>query len=77
MDALRTATSNAAQFLKRNDIGRIAPGARADLVLLTANPIDDIHNTTSIVTVVANGRVFDHTGLSDLLSGVERAAHSP
>ena len=77
MDALRTATSNAAQFLKRNDIGRIAPGARADLVLLSANPIDDIHNTTSIVTVVANGRVFDHAGLSDLLSGVERAAHSP
>jgi imidazolonepropionase-like amidohydrolase len=77
MDALRTATSNAAQFLKRNDIGRIAPGARADLVLLSANPTVDIHNTTSIVTVVANGRVFDHAGLSDLLSGVERAAHSP
>jgi hypothetical protein len=75
MDALRTATSNAAQFLKLNDIGRVSNGARADLVVLKANPLDDIHNTTTIVTVVANGRVFDHTGLSDLLSGVERAAH--
>ncbi|HZS61608.1 MAG TPA: amidohydrolase family protein [Gemmatimonadaceae bacterium] len=74
MDALRTATSNAARFLKRNDIGRVAPGARGDLVLLSTNPLDDIHNTTSIVTVIANGRVFDHAGLADLLSGVERAA---
>jgi imidazolonepropionase-like amidohydrolase len=77
MDALRTATSNAARFLERTDIGSVAPGARADLVLLSANPIDDIHNTTTIVTVVANGRVFDRAGLSGLLSGVERAAHSP
>jgi imidazolonepropionase-like amidohydrolase len=77
MDALRTATSNAAQFLKLNDIGRVSSGARADLVLLSANPLDDIHNSTTIVTVVADGRVFDHAGLSDLLSGVERAAHSP
>ncbi len=77
MDALRTATSNAAQFLKLNDIGRVSPGARADLVLLSANPLDAIRNTASIVTVVANGRVFDRTGLSDLLTGVERAAHSP
>ena len=76
MDALRTATSNAAHFLKRNDIGRIAPGARADLVLLSANPTVDIHNTTSIVTVVANGRVFDHAGIADLLSGVEHAARA-
>jgi len=76
MDALRTATSNAAQFLKRGDIGRVGSGARADLVVLTANPLDDIHNTTTITTVIANGRVFDHAGLSDLLSGVERAAQS-
>jgi len=76
LDALRTATSNAAQFLKLNDVGRISPGARADLVVLKANPLDDIHNTTTIVAVVANGRVFDQTGLSDLLSGVERAART-
>lgn len=76
MDVLRTATSNPARFLKRDDIGRVAPGVRADLVVLAANPLDDIQNTTRIVTVIANGRVFDRTGLSDLLTGVERAAHT-
>lgn len=76
LDALRTATSNAAQFLKRDDIGRVAAGARADLVILSANPVNDIHNTTRITTVVANGRVFDRADLSDLLTGVERAAHT-
>lgn len=75
LDALRTATSNAGKFLKRDDIGRVAPGAHADLVVLSANPLDNIRNTTSIVTVVANGRAFDRAGLSLLLSGVERAAH--
>jgi imidazolonepropionase-like amidohydrolase len=75
MDALKTATSNAGRFFGHDDIGRIAPGAHADLVLLAANPVRDIHNTTSIVTVVANGRVFDRAGIAQLLQGVERAAH--
>ncbi len=74
MEALQTATSNAGRFFGRDDVGRIAPGAHADLVLLSTDPTRDIHNTTTIVTVVANGRVFDAAGIAQLLSGVERAA---
>jgi imidazolonepropionase-like amidohydrolase len=76
MEALQTATSNPARFLNRTDIGTIAPGALADLVLLSANPVADIHNTTSIVAVVANGRLFDRPALDVLLHGVETAAHA-
>ena len=35
-EALRAATAGGAQALRRNDIGRIAPGARADLTVLDA-----------------------------------------
>ena len=67
MEALQTATSNPARFLARTDIGTIQPGAIADLVLLSADPVADIHNTTSIVAVVANGRLFDRAALDGLL----------
>jgi imidazolonepropionase-like amidohydrolase len=76
MEALQTATSNPARFLMRDDIGKIAPGAVADLVLLSADPVADIHNTTAIQAVVANGRIFDRAGLDDLLHQVEAAAQA-
>lgn len=42
--ALKTATSNAAAFLRDKDRGTIAPGKIADLVLLSADPLDDVDN---------------------------------
>ncbi|HEV2698083.1 MAG TPA: amidohydrolase family protein, partial [Terriglobales bacterium] len=45
MEALQTATSNPAKFLGREDAGKIEPNCVADLVLLTANPLEDIRNT--------------------------------
>lgn len=74
MDALQTATSNPARFLGRTDIGTVAPGALADLVLLSADPVADIHNTTNIVAVVTDGRLFDRAGLDQLLRQVELSA---
>lgn len=74
MEALETATSNPGRFLGRKDIGRVAPGALADLVLLAANPVTDIHNTTTIRAVIANGRLYDRQALDALLHGVEVAA---
>jgi imidazolonepropionase-like amidohydrolase len=71
MEALQTATSNPARFLGRTDIGTVAPGAVADLVLLSANPATDIHNTTRIQAVVANGRLFNRRDLDSLLRQVE------
>lgn len=59
LEALQTATLNPAKFYgKLNDFGSIQPGRIADLVLLRANPLDNIANTRSIVGVVADGHYF-------------------
>jgi len=77
MQALRAATWVPAKYLRMSGrLGRIAAGYRADFVLLERNPLDQITNTTSIDTVVANGRVFDRAALSALLDQVETAANS-
>jgi Amidohydrolase family len=75
MEALRTATSNPAKFLGKEDIlGAIAPGRIADLVLLRANPVDDIHNTQKIEDLFVNGRLLERQQLDRMLSEVEDAA---
>jgi len=75
LEALQTATLNPAQFLGRlADMGTVAKGKLADLVLLEANPLDDIHNTLKINAVVLNGRFFSRKELDDLLHAVELAA---
>jgi imidazolonepropionase-like amidohydrolase len=59
-EALRTATANAGAFFGRQfhapPSGTITPGARADLVLLDANPLTDIRNTRRIRGVVVRGK---------------------
>jgi imidazolonepropionase-like amidohydrolase len=75
MEALQTATSNPAKFFgTESTSGSIAPGKVADLVLLRANPLDDIHNTQKIDAVIANGRLFDRAALDRLLAQVEASA---
>lgn len=57
LEALQTATRNPAIFFgKTADMGSIESGKIADLVLLDANPIEDIRNTQKIRAVVLNGR---------------------
>ncbi len=74
LDALRTATSAPAEFFGReHELGAIKAGYLADLVLLDANPAEDIANTRRISAVVANGRVFDRGALDELLAGLVRA----
>jgi len=61
MQALETATRNAAEFLGKLDtVGTIERNKAADLVLLDANPLDDIHNTARISVVIMRGRVASH-----------------
>ena len=54
-EALRGATTSAAEFLNRADLGRVAVGARADLLLLEANPLSNIENAERIDGVVLGG----------------------
>jgi len=75
MDSLQTATSNPAKFLgMESRLGSIESGKIADLVLLAANPLDDIRNTQKIRAVIANGRVFDRKDLDRILTQVEASA---
>ena len=54
--ALEASSLNGARFLGlERDIGSIAPGRIADLVLLDADPLDDIHNTRAIRSVMKDG----------------------
>lgn len=55
-DVLKIATIKSAEFLGIEDeTGTITPGKRANLVLLNANPLEDIKNTTRIEGIVLNG----------------------
>ena len=74
LGALRAATLNAADYLGMLDsLGTIEAGKVADLVLLDADPLTDIRNTTRISSVIANGVLFDDSARRLLLDKVERA----
>src|ERR1700730_7768078 len=77
MEALQTATLNPAKFLGMDDrLGTIEKGKLADLVLLDANPLDDIRNTAKIAAVVVNGRYLSRADLDKMLAGAEMAART-
>jgi len=72
MEALQTATLNPTKFLGLTaDQGTVEKGKIADLVLLDANPLEDISNTRKIRSVVLAGRFLSRQQLDDLLHGVE------
>ena len=74
-EALRSATLNPAKFFGLDQkLGTIEVGKIADLVLLSANPLEDIRNTQRINAVVSNGRLFDRKALDKLLADAEGAA---
>ena len=55
-EAIRAATSGGAQFLEEEaEIGTIAPGRRADLLLIDGNPLEDVDALRSIRTVILRG----------------------
>ena len=66
--ALRSATLSVARVLDRSDdLGTIEAGKLADLVLLRANPLEDIRNTQRIEAVVADGRLYRREDLDRLV----------
>ena len=73
--ALQTATTAAAEFM--NEAGRsgiVAQGARADLVLLEGNPLEDVAAYRNIAGVMAAGRWFDRGALDSRLAGIKAAS---
>ena len=64
MDALRAATAVAAQAMRVDkDVGTIETGKRADLLVLDANPLDNISNVRTVRFVMKNGRMFESEAL--------------
>lgn len=68
MEALQSATLNPARYFEMEDeLGTIDEGKWADLLILEANPLEDIQNTESINTVIRQGKVYDREALDGML----------
>ena len=73
-EVLERATSRSARFLRTADsVGTIERGKVADLVMLDANPLQDIRNTKRIAAVIVRGTLYDAQGLRKLLETVRTA----
>jgi imidazolonepropionase-like amidohydrolase len=74
-EALRAATITPAIALgKEKELGSIVPGKLADLVLLDANPLENINNTRRISAVLVGGKLLRRADLDTLLAASIRAA---
>lgn len=75
MDVLVAATRHSAEALGQDkDLGTIAPGKIADVVLLAGDPLADIANTRKIEVVIVDGRVFRKPQLDEMLVAVAKDA---
>ena len=75
MQALQAATYNAAKFFDKLDLmGTVEKGKLADLILLDADPLENIRNTARINAVVVNGRYFSKGILQNMLADVEASS---
>ena len=75
LEALQTATLNPARYFQmEKQFGTVEEGRFADLVLLDANPLENISNTQKIAAVVLNGRYLSRGDLQKLLLKVEESA---
>ncbi len=65
-EALQTATSNAAKILQNDTIGTIECGKVADLVLLDANPLENLRNLQKVNTVFFEGEMVNEAWMTNL-----------
>src|SRR5204863_8218527 len=67
LDVLRVATINGAHAIgMEQDLGSLEPGKLADLIVLDANPLEDIHNTNTVRYVLKNGRLYEGETLNEI-----------
>ena len=65
MAILIAATSHGARVLGRaSELGTIEPGKLADLVILNADPLKNVHNMSKIHAVLKEGTIFEHSALT-------------
>ncbi|HSP17646.1 MAG TPA: amidohydrolase family protein [Thermoanaerobaculia bacterium] len=74
LQALQAATLTPATVTGHDDFGTVAGGKTADLVILDANPLQDIHNTERIAAVILDGKLLRRSDLDSLLRQAEELA---
>ncbi len=70
LEALQSGTLNVARFLGETDRGKVATGMVADLILLEANPLENIENTSRIAGVFQAGEWLDRGALARMIDDV-------
>lgn len=67
LQAIRSATLNGASYLGMNkEIGSLEVGKLGDLLVIDANPLDDIRNSEKIKYVMVNGRLYDSLTMNEV-----------
>jgi len=72
VEALRYGTSSPARLYGFSDLGTLEPGKLADLVILDADPTQDIRNSDNIAMVMLNGRLYEAATLNETVTGTRR-----
>jgi imidazolonepropionase-like amidohydrolase len=73
LQALQAATVMPAKTLGMDrDLGSLEPGKLADLVVLDANPLENIRNTDKVAKVMLGGRLYDARTLNEEVTGNRR-----
>ncbi|MGZ8347664.1 MAG: amidohydrolase family protein, partial [Allosphingosinicella sp.] len=72
LEALRHGTIDGARAYGFRDLGSLEPGKLADLVILDADPTQDIRNSDHISKVMLNGRLYDAATLNEEVTGTRR-----
>jgi imidazolonepropionase-like amidohydrolase len=62
LEALRAATTTAAELFGLDDVGTVESGMQADLIVLERNPLDDIGVVQDVLMVVSDGKVVAQRG---------------
>lgn len=67
IDCIKSATINGAEYLGMDkEIGSLKIGKLADLIVLNANPLDDIRNSEKIKYTMINGRLYDSETMNEI-----------